>query len=311
MKKLIPSAVSIVTLAVFSTACSKLDNLDPIKAITKPFKSEKKKSSRVTNSKNANEQVNLGTHTLNIMSQSVINQNKALGKLLPANSEQAKKMLAELPSTSEVSPDAPGQNTQSTEESLLVGLPISIIGEQNVFGAVITKVSDKTSEDLGGLKLTDLPTLHVRTIVGRYEDGSPNISLVGCANDCSERAKQGILISLPIDSVDVDKNLVYIDLKTLGQGLDLMSIMDPEGEGTGLRTVKTATTEFNSDVTSLLFDVKSSMIPKATTAENEATAPVTEITVRWYMKLASSFNPAFESRAPTQGVGFFQTQRGK
>jgi hypothetical protein len=38
-------------------------------------------------------------------------------------------------------------------------------------------------------------------------------------------------------------------------------------------------------------------------------APVTVFTTRWYLKLNSASNPAFTSRAPADGVGFFTTER--
>src|SRR5437588_230211 len=42
------------------------------------------------------------------------------------------------------------------DDSLVVGYPLGLLGEQAVFGGVITAVSDTKSEDLGMLKLSDL-----------------------------------------------------------------------------------------------------------------------------------------------------------
>lgn len=311
LKKLIPSAVSALTLAVFSTGCVKIESLDPIKALTKPFQSEKKKDTRIKNSKSTNEAVSVGQNTFQVISESAFQEQKNLrAGMLPVSSARAQKMLAELPSTSEVADAIPAETVQG-EESLLLGFPITLLGEQNTFGAVITKVTDRKSEDLGGLKLTDLTPIHVRTMIGRFEDGSPALSLIGCTNDCSERSQQGNLISLPIVGVDEDKGLLMIDLSLLGQSLDLITMLDPDGSYTKLKAVSSSTTEFDYDLTSLVFDIKTKMVPKDTPDENVATAPVTEFTVRWYMKLSSAFNPAFESRAPTPGVGFFQTERSK
>lgn len=313
MKKMIPSALSALTLAVFSTACVKVESLDPIKAITKPFQSEKKsnKKTQIKNSSTTNEAITVGSNNFQVMSESVFKQQKALkANMLPISSARAQKMLAELPSTSEVAEAAPAEVVEG-EESLLLGFPASLLGEQNMFGGVITKVSDRKSEELGGLKLTDLTPIHVRTMIGRFEDGSPALSLIGCVNDCSERSQQGNLISLPIVGVDEEKGLLMVDLSALGQGLDLITMMDPEGEYTGLKAVSSSTTTFDYDLTSLVFDIKTKMVAKDTADADIEKAPVTEFTVRWYMKLASGFNPAFESRAPTPGVGFFQTERSK
>ncbi len=304
MKKISTSVLSVATLAVLSTACVKIESLDPIKAISKQINGgKKKKDSRITNSPNTNEAITVGSHNMQVLSESLIAQ-KSLKKA------RIQKMLAELPTTSETAETIPAEQITG-EENLLLGFPISLLGEQNVFGAVITKISDKKNEDLGGLKLTDLPPLHVRTMIGRFEDGSPALSLIGCANECSERSQQGNLISLPIVDVDEQKGLLIVDLSALGQALDLVSMLDPDGEYTNLKAVSSSTTEFDYDLTSLVFDIKTKMVAKETAPENMETAPVTEFKVRWYMKLASGFNPAFESRTPTEGVGYFETTRAK
>lgn len=329
MKKISTSVLSVATLAVLSTACVKIESLDPVKAISQTFKSEKKKkkSSRITNAQNTNEQVTVGSHNLNVVSADVLKKLKAAGKVISASDPKAHKMLGLSSSGNKMMASA----ESCVPDSLKVGLPISFLKEQYMFGAVITKVSDKKSEELGSLKLTDLPPLHIQTVAGRTKviakgddcnplldsEGSPvvievpAISLKGCGADCSERSDKGGLISIPVDSVDEENGIVYLDLKALGEGLDLMSIMDPDGEYTKLITVMAQTTEINYDIKTLLFDIKSTMVPKGTTQETLPTAPVTEITVRWYMKLSSAFDPSFESRSPTPGVGFFETTRSK
>ncbi|MES2526271.1 MAG: zinc-dependent metalloprotease [Bdellovibrionota bacterium] len=306
MKKITTSVLSVATLAVLSTACVKIESLDPVKAISKSLNGEKKKKdNRITNSASTNEAITVGSHNMQVVSETLSKKN-----MLPISSARAKAILEDLPSTSEKAEAAPVEQIQG-EENLLLGFPISLLGEQNVFGAVITKVSDKNSEELGGLKLTDLPPLHVRTMIGRFEDGSPALSLIGCANDCSERSQQGNLISLPIVGVDEEKGLLMVDMSALGQALDLISMLDPDGEYTGLKAVTSSTTEFDYDLTSLVFDIKTTMVAKDTAPENVEAAPKTEFSVRWYMKLASGFNPAFTVRAPTEGVGFFETTRSK
>lgn len=321
MKKIIPSVVSVATLAVLSTACVKIESLDPIKAITKTFQTKKKKkeSTRITNAKETNEEITLGSNNFKVVSASTLNALRAQGKVHPATSKIAQKLLAEAPSTSEVTEAIPADSVPA-EEKLLVGFPIRLLGEQNVFGAVITKVTDSKSELLGGLKLTDLSPIHVRTAVGRTtiidpeteeEIEVPAITLIGCVSDCSERAQQGGLISIPINDVDEENGLAYLDISAMGQGLDLISMLDPKGEYTQLKAISSAATEVNYNLTTLLFDIKTKMVPTSTPEGSEDAAPKTEFTVRWYMKLASGFNPAFESRQPTPGVGFFTTERAK
>lgn len=305
----------------------KVESLNPIDAISKPFKSEKKKkSSRITNAQNTNEQATVGEHNINIVSADVLKKLKASGKVIAAHDSRAQKLLG-----MKMSSEKMMSNECVIPDSLKVGFPISFLKEQYMFGAVITKVTDKKSELLGSLKLTDLPPLHVQTVASSTqvialdadcnpkldEEGKPVVMTVpalalnGCGGECTERSKKGDLIKIPIDSVDEESGIVYLDLKTLGEGLDLMSIMDEGGEYTKLITVMAKTTEINYDLKTLLFDIKSTMVPKGTTAETLPTAPITEITVRWYLKLASGFDPMFESRSPTPGVGFFETTRAK
>lgn len=292
---------------MLSTACVKVDSLDPLKAITKPFEAKKKKKDqRITNSPETNEEITVGSHSMKVVSKSMLKSTGAIS----AKSEKAKKFLSELASTSEVAENIPAQEI-STEEPLLVGFPISLLGEQNVFGAVITKVSDKNNESLGILKLTDLTPIHVRTLIGRFEDGSPGLSLVGCVQNCSELSQQGSLVTIPIDSYDEKTGILYLDISALGQALDLITMLDPKGDYTKLTAVESVATEVNYDLSTLLFDVKTKMVKVGTPEAEYETAAKTEFTVRWYMKLSSTFNPAFESRSAAAGVGFFETDRAK
>ena len=50
------------------------------------------------------------------------------------------------------------------------------------------------------------------------------------------------------------------------------------------------------------------MIP-VTAKPTDTGVPETVFTTRWYLKLGSVFNPAFEPRPATDGVGFFMTER--
>lgn len=320
--KFTTSVLSVATLAVLSTACVKVESLDPVKAISKSLSGEKKKnkSSRIKASKDTNEEIAVGVHNLKVVSSAVLKAQKGL--TVNPKSTRAKAFLENLPSTDQIIDSAPAG--QDPEDSLLVGFPVSLLGEQNVFGAVITGVSDPKREDIGTLKLTDLPPFHVRTVYGRariptdmngdgqIEDGEesiePAIHLIGCAENCSERSQQGSVLAIPIKEIDDINGIFYLDIKRLGS---MLNFIGPELFD--LRTIDVKATEVNHDVTTLLFDVKTTMVSKTTPggAEAEAAAPKTEFTVRWYMKLSSGFNPAFEERSPVNAVGFFETSRAK
>jgi hypothetical protein len=215
-----------------------------------------------------------------------------------------------------VNPTPPGDGGSAVE--LSIGYPIDLLGEQSIFGAVITKVSDRENEKLGGLKMTDLTPLHVKTLIANI-GGNPALALVGCASECTENSQQDLLVAIPVTAIDTANNLLVLDLAALGPELDLVTMLDPEGEYTGLEAVDSRTTALDFSLSTLIFDVETKFVPKppaapapgAAPAPAPAAAPETTFTVRWYLKLGSGFNPAFVSRTPTEEVGFFTTSRAK
>lgn len=258
-----------------------------------------------------NHEVKDGENKFQFISQKVFQEKLNDGSITPVGSELSKKRMKNLPSTKSAATIADENPESKTEENLLLGFPIGLLDEQNIFGGVITKVSDSKSDKLGGLKLTDLPPLHVKTLISKQENGAPAITLVGCAADCDEESVQTPLINLPIVGVNQENGLLIVDLSSIGQELDLISMLDPTGEYTELKAVSSATTSFDYSMSTLVFDVKTKMVPVKAENPEDPTTPVTEFTVRWYLKLNSAFNPAFTTRAPTPGVGFFETTRSK
>lgn len=230
--------------------------------------------------------------------------------ILSVDSSESRKVLKSLAQGKKAASSIATRDAISDENSLILGFPIGLIGEYSIFGGVITKVSDQTNETLGGLKLTDLSALNVRTVIAPSADGKPTVTLLGCPGECDEESEQAALVSFPIVGLDQQQGLLLLDLSPVGKELDLVMMLDPQGQYTRLKTRTSSTVGFDFSVSTLVFDIKSSMIP-VTADINDETAPVTEFTVRWYLKLNSAFNPAFTSRAPTPGVGFFQTERAK
>ncbi|HXH76215.1 MAG TPA: zinc-dependent metalloprotease [Bacteriovoracaceae bacterium] len=308
--KLKSSVLSLCTLAVLSSACMELETANPFKS-----KSNRVSSNRVTNQvMNVNKPIGDDKIKFQVISESLFKQKSLSNKILSVNSPLARKIINSLPKGDSSAPsiasaDAVDQTVVINEESLILGFPMGLIGEQCVFGGVITKVSDKTSEGLGTLKLTDLPALNVRTLITQDENSNPVMTLVGCAYDCNENSEQVGLVSFPIVGLNQETGMLMIDLAPIGKELDLITMLDPKGEATKLKAISSATTAFDYSYSTLVFDIANKMIP-VTADVNDTTAPVTEFTVRWYLKLTSGFNPAFTSREPTPGVGFFQTERG-
>jgi len=193
---------------------------------------------------------------------------------------------------------------QVPQNSLLLEYPVGLIGEQNVFGAVITKVSDGENVQLGDIKLADLPPIHVKTVLTGSGDKTA-LTLYGCAENCTEKSPQLPLIGIPVVGKNDSNHSVVVDLSSLGATLDLMAMMDPGGSYTHLVTKEAVVTGFDFSQSTLVFDIESRMVP----ADKPDSAVTTVITSRWYMRLASAFNPAFVPRPATPGIGFFMTER--
>ena len=297
------SLLALCALGALSTSC-----VDVQEALH--IKKDKKKSNKVTNSRDANKIIENEGVELQVISESALKQAALNKSILSISNPEVMRILSTLPQGEPAETINKNNNEiKAQEESLLVGFPIGLIGEQNVFGGVITKVTDQESESLGTLKLTDLSPIHVRTLITRMSNGAPAMTLVGCFSQCSEDSDQQGLINLPIVGFNQETGMLVIDMAAIGKELDLISMLDPKGEYTQLKTVSSDTVAVDFDMKTLIFDIKTKMIP-VTAKPEDPTVKTTDFTVRWYMKLGSGFNPAFRSREAVEGVGFFKTERG-
>lgn len=304
MKNFKSSLVAFCALSALSTSCVDLGQ-------TLNLKKEKKKSNRVTNSKETNEIIENEGIKLQVISESALKQQALSKSILSITNPQAMRILNTLPqgeAAESISSDQ--EDLENAEESLVVGFPIGLIGEQNVFGGVITKVTDRENESLGTLKLTDLSPIHVRTVISRLPNGAPALTLVGCFSRCSEDSDQQGLISFPIVGFNQETGMIMVDMAAIGKELDLISMLDPKGEYTKLKAISSDTVAVDFDMKTLIFDIKTRMIP-VTAEESDPSVKTTDFTVRWYMKLGSGFNPAFRAREAVEGVGFFKTERSE
>lgn len=304
VKKIKSSVFSLIALSALTTSC--VDVASPLKINSK----EKKKSNTmVTNSKDTNEIVESEGQKIQIISETQFKMAALNKSILSISNSQTMSILNGLPQGRPAETINKSKKELSIqEESLYVGFPIGLVGEQNVFGGVITKVTDLDNESLGTLKLTDLSPIHVRTLISKLPDGSPSLTLAGCLSECKESSQQQGLINLPIVGFNQETGMLIVDMSAIGKQLDLISMLDPQGEYTQLKAVSSDTVAVDFDMKTLIFDIKTKMIP-VTADPSDTTLKTTDFTVRWYMKLASGFNPSYESKAPTEGVGFFTTER--
>src|SRR5262249_20269880 len=149
-------------------------------------------------------------------------------------------------------------------------------------------------------------------LLSQQSDGSSALVLIGCTDACAEGSAQDPVIQMPVIGTDSKNGLIAVDLAALGTQLDLVSMLDPDGSFTGLQAVSSKTTSMDFSLSTLVFDVETQFVPKPAAAGAQAPAAKgTSFTVRWYLKLDSGFNPAFESRSPVPEVGFFETSRAK
>lgn len=302
MKKIKSSVLALCALSSLASCV----NVEEALHINK----EKKKSNHVTNSSDTNKIISNEGVDLQVISESAFKQAALNKSILTLSNSKVMSVLNNLPQGEAAeSINKSKQDLKNVEESLLIGFPIGLIGEQNVFGGVITKVTDQVSEDLGTLKLTDLSPIHVRTVISRLPDGNPAITLVGCFSKCSESSEQQGLINFPIVGFNQETGMLVVDMSAIGKELDLISMLDPQGEYTQLKAIASDTVSVDFDMKTLIFDIKTKMIP-VTADPTDTTLKTTDFTVRWYMKLGSGFNPAFDSKVAADGVGFFKTERG-
>ena len=300
-----------------------------------------------------------GANTYSILGSQALRDQVKSGTIALAHSSEAISILAPLaktvmepvkpkpedkPSTPAKDEDKPStpptdqtKPAPTADDSLLVGYPIGLLDEHQVFGAIITAVSDQENQMLGMLKLTDLPPVHVHTAVVKVGEGEYAFALLGCANNCKEGSDESPLIAIPIVGVTKDKKNLLLDVAALGDQLNLLKMLDPNGSMTKLQTKSSRTVSFDYSLSTLVFDIETTMVPFETdwmkilgtilggkpkpkpgpgsdvasliTVPQTPPKGETVFTVRWYLKLASAFNPAFEPRSQTDGVGFFLTSR--
>lgn len=245
----------------------------------------------------------------NVHSSRNVKDKTAAKKLIDARSEEGKRILSDLAKGNQVLEVSVSEGEISTSpDSLKVGFPTSLLGKYQLFGAVITEVSDHKSEHLGGLKLTDLTPLHVKTEVASLGPDEFVLGLRGCPANCDENSEEIALIGFRIDAIDEQNQQIIIDLTETGRALDLIKIMDPEGNYTKLKSTGSKAVMVDYSKETLVFDIVSEMIP-LDADPSDPNRPITTFKVRWYIQLGDKTNPNFVSRENVEGVGFFETAR--
>lgn len=191
---------------------------------------------------------------------------------------------------------------------MTVGVPANMLKEQYLFGGVITKVSDRLDEDLGGLKLTDLEPIHITLSVVKAESDNYGVLMSGCLRNCNERSIKRDIFALPIVAVDLKNETLVLDVAALGAELNLVEILDPQGRYTQLKTQESKVTLVDYAYSTLVFDVEANMVPLKPKPDEKRRV---KFTTRWYLRLSSFVSPSFAVREAKKGVGFFTTSRSE
>ena len=202
------------------------------------------------------------------------------------------------------------------ESSLVLGFPTNLLNHEHVFGGVVTQVSAARSTDWGDWKLGEVAPILVTPRLARLsQPGQKNayyLGLYGCESNCDEQSPQNGLFFFPI--LAADKDAYIVDLTPLGSKLSFTSQLDASRSS----HVKSArVVSFEYDQGTLVFDVETLMrdpfVHEALEGEMKHRGAVAEVllTVRWYLKLSSSFRSNFTARLPTEGIGYFLTERKK
>lgn len=264
----------------------------------------------VTQAPLANATITDGSQSIRVLGGAAVSEQIKSGRItaLTRSSSLLKSSIARDES---IAGNVPGASQESPkEESLYIQLPTQLLSHGHLFGGVITTVSAFESDTLGRLKLTDLPPIHVRPYVTPIDGESESfaLALVGCVQKCSESSEQGAILGLPILGQTQDGSQLVMDVSKFGETLNLMEVLDPNGEYSGLKTIATRTTAVDMSNSTIVWDVEHKMIPKDST--DDQNAEVTLIVGRYYLKLESSLNSSFVSRKQVDGVGYFTTSRG-
>lgn len=239
-------------------------------------------------------------HTFHVVSSGALEQR---GDVIAAGDPLAAAMV---PETAVREQRVRAPRRRSPRDSLVVGYPLSLLGESVVFGGAITRVSVPDDPDLGTLKLAQLPPLHVRPMVAPADGGGYALALVGCAFDCTETSPQEPQLAIPVRGVSLWTQTLLLDLASLGEGMGVSQILDPAE--LGLAEVESRVTFVDYSQATLVFDVQSELLPIEEAAEQ---AEPIFVTTRWFLRLGSGFHEAFTPREALPELGYFPTLRNQ
>lgn len=290
--------VAIVTLVLTSACQKKLENVNRLNLVM---------------AKSNETKLNIGndkTQFTIIASHRFFNE-VSIHEIESINSQKAKSYLKGLSFNQSFSHNNSNNRTthnNTMESSLILGYPAGLLNQQSVFGGVITGVSNTENENMGALKMSDLTPVHV---ISAVNEKTNQLIFIGCEEKCTEFSEQKVLLEIPILGVNPKEGLIYLDLTALGFQLDIVQRIDPTGKDNELKHKSSNIIMFDFSLNTLVFDVASVMTSKPNPESKSESLNEVTFTTRWYLKLSSVFNPSFQAREQTEGVGYFTTTRSE
>ena len=250
------------------------------------------------------------SHAYQIVAKGAFRSQAKQGEINLVTSPEASGFLSRL--LGEAIPQKPSMNQNiysnqdNSDTTLLFGLRVSDLNQPMIFGGVVTQVSDHQNDDLGNLKLSDIPPFKVVPVINK--DGSSRfvVSLMDCDGDCTQKSGFKLLINILISGVSQDQSLIYLDLSSLGQQLDLRAMYNDDSRFDRFKSKASKTVAFDYSKSTLIFDIEATLIDEEADQGDHQTLE-TVITNRWYLRSVDDLNPLFVSRPAVAGVGFFMT----
>ncbi len=204
-----------------------------------------------------------------------------------------------------------GSTEPATEEAVTAGIPISILGQEMNFGGSIVAITETESEELGDLKLTDLPPLVVQPRLIVDKDKNYFVALHLCENQiCDAAQATNPVLAFEVVGVNKEQSQLVVDLSAIGHSLDFSILGARSLNQLKLEITGSQTTRFDLSAGTFSFDIKSHIIPSQAAAAVSTIKNPFDVTMRWYFKDAGNLKKDFASRKGTAGVGFFETDIG-
>ncbi len=192
------------------------------------------------------------------------------------------------------------QDWDSQEDSFLMGIPLYLLGQNLIYGGVITGISDSESQELGNAKMSSTSPTIVKAYMAQDTAERYTLQLIGCIASCNEVNPKETIISFPVVAIDSETQSVIINVATIASKLNMQSVY-------GYKEQSSYANLFDFSQGTLVFDIASTMIPTSPPPEDLDDTII--VTSRWYLMLTSNLAPYFTPREPTPGVGFFGVNR--